>query len=186
MSQRTADLLGKELVSHGLSKKADKEFEDYHDSFRDMCLAANMDFGSTKEMKTNFWRCLQETYDTLFPTNIDFFNHCFNEFEDETIFAYPYFKRHVIDKLPSGKWTINNYIKNKGFRYAKKYNLPSKMSFDEIGKVLWNEYSHSISIGNEFWFAQVENKGDKWKCDSGLPFYMFRRSGFNSYLVNVE
>jgi len=181
-----------DIINEGL-KNPSPELTEYIDTLQSMIKDSGIVFGSSYNWNTKYWDVFDETYDTLFPNTIDFIRHCFNSLEDDTVIAYSYFKRHIVDKFPKGRYNIKNYILNKGFRMNKKYALKSQMTFDEIMRIMWfDPKAGKMGIGVKEWFAvygcEITKDGflKKPVCeDYGMPYYMFRRSEFNSSVVDL-
>jgi hypothetical protein len=191
LSEAQAKRLTPDVIREALKKQA---YEDYIKTVTDLLALLEQNgikSGSSIKKRTDYWDIYKEVYPVLFPNTEDFVKLCFDGIADGSIIAFSYYKRNIVDKLPKGKFNIKNYILNKGFKFNKEYELPRLMDFEHVLKIMWADSSHGSSLGKHECFSQVIDKdglgaykriGD----EQLIPYYMFRRSGFKSHVVDIN
>lgn len=191
MSAKTKHDFG-DIINEGLKRIVSDDYYSYFKTVKHELLSNGIIVGSDDDWDSDYWKCFDETYPVLFPNTTDFIQHCHKTLEDNTFIAYSYFKRMIVDKFPKGKYRIDNYIKNKGYRMAKIYDLNKKMSFDKILKIMWfDTRCGKMLLGDKKEFSQLVEKGSDGKyfrpiSEDGMPYYCFRRAGFKSHVVDID
>lgn len=176
LSAKERAIIGEDVIAMARKKWRTQEEDDLYQYT--LNLAKDYGIGwydCTISEYTNYWDKVFPLYPKRFPLIQEFVNWCFVN-KPERPLSFADFRATLGGSMPEGVWKLREYTRS--ISMAIGASLPERLTFEQLLRVFWSEYTFKRSLLRQDCFALWLEDGEVQTDDEDMPYYWFNEDGW--------